>query len=217
MASDVRIGVLASGSGSNFQALLDADLSPGRIALLVCNKPGAKAIDRAERAAVPVALLDHRGFDSREAFDQALVDRLREANVDWVVFAGFMRLVTPVFLGAFEGRVVNIHPALLPAFPGVDAQRQAFVAGVQITGCTVHLVDAGVDTGPILAQTAVPILPGDDLDTVRARILRQEHRLLPAVVRALAAGRLRTGPRGPYIEGFEPPPDAALSPMPREG
>lgn len=216
MASDVRIGVLASGSGTNLQALLDADLTPGRIALLVCNKPGAKAIERAERSGVPVAVLDHRRFDGREAFDRAVVERLREAGVEWVVFAGFMRLVTPVFLGAFPNRVVNIHPALLPSFPGVDAQRQALEAGVRITGCSVHLVDAGVDTGPILAQAAVPILPDDDLDAVRARVLQQEHRLLPAVVQALAAGRLATGPHGPYLVGFDPAPDAALSPVPPE-
>ena len=139
----------------------------------------------------------------REALDQERV-ALREAGVEWVVFAGFMRVVTPVLLEPFHRRVVNVHPALLPAFPGVNAQRQALEAGVKITGCTVHLVDAGVDTGPILAQAAVPVLPTDDLETLRLRILEKEHELLPEVVRALAEGRLKEDDLGrPYLARFE--------------
>lgn len=200
----VPIAVLASGSGTNFQALLDADLRPGKIALLVSNVPGAKAVERAERAHVPTAVIDHRAFASREEFDRAVVAKLTEARAEWVVFAGFMRVVTNVLLDAFPGRIVNVHPALLPAFPGVNAQKQAFDAGVKITGCTVHLVDAGVDTGPILAQAAVPVLPTDDLETLRLRILMEEHRLLPLVVRALAEGRLGKDARGrPLIDRFE--------------
>jgi phosphoribosylglycinamide formyltransferase-1 len=198
--SEVRIAVLASGSGTNFQALLDADLSPGKIVLLVCNNPGAKAIERAERARVPVAVIDHRTFASREDFDRAVLERVTEARAQWLVFAGFMRVVTKVLLEPFHHRVVNVHPALLPAFPGVNAQKQAFDAGVKITGCTVHLVDAGVDTGPILAQAAVPVLPTDDLDSLRERILKEEHRLLPQVVRALAEGRLKTRAGRPVLE-----------------
>ena len=201
---EVPIAVLASGSGTNFQALLDADLGPGKIVLLLSNKPDAKAIDRAKRAHVPVAVIDHREHPSREEFDRAVVDRLHQARAEWVVFAGFMRVVTRVLLDAFPKRIVNVHPALLPAFPGVNAQKQAFDAGVKITGCTVHLVDPGVDTGPILAQAAVPVLPTDDLDTLRLRILAQEHRLFPAVVRALAEGRLTEDSRGrPVLAGFE--------------
>ena len=134
----------------------------------------------------------------------AVLARLREVRAEWVVFAGFMRVVTSVLLEPFHRRIVNVHPALLPAFPGVNAQKQAFDAGVKITGCTVHLVDAGVDTGPILAQAAVPVLPSDDVDALKHRILREEHRLLPAVVRALAEGRLTEDATGrPHLAGFE--------------
>jgi phosphoribosylglycinamide formyltransferase-1 len=197
----VKIGVLASGSGSNLQALLDADLGPARVEVVVVNVAGAKALERARAAGVDAVFIDHRGHGSREAFDQAMVDVLRAHAVEWVVLAGFMRLVTPVFLGAFEDRVLNIHPALLPAFPGVKAQAQALAAGVKLTGCTVHLVDAGMDTGPILAQVAVPVLPGDDEAKLSQRILHQEHRVLPRVVRALAEGRLvKDGPRRFHLE-----------------
>lgn len=191
----VALGVLASGSGTNFQALLDADLGPGRVRVLVANKKDAGALSRAERAGVPTAVVSHREFASRAAFDERLVEVLREHEVEWVVLAGFMRVLTTTFLDAFPGRIVNVHPALCPAFPGVDAQRQAFEAGVKITGCTVHLVDAGVDTGPILAQAAVPVLQNDDFEALRGRILAEEHRLLPAVVRAICEGRLVRSPR----------------------
>ncbi len=204
----VRIGVLASGSGTNFQALLDADLGGGEIAVLVVNKPSAGAIARAERAGVPVEVVPHRDFSDRAAFDARLVEVLGGYDVDWIVLAGFMRVLTPTFLGAFPSRIVNVHPALLPSFPGVDGQRQALAAGVTITGCTVHLVDSGVDTGPILAQAAVPVLPTDDLAALGRRILEQEHRLLPGVVRAICEGRLAMAPR-PHLTGF----DGALAPL----
>ena len=186
----LRVGVLASGSGSNLQALLNADLGPAEIVVVLSNVEGAKALDRATAAGVPAQLVRHRDFESREAFDAAMVEVLQAAGVELIVLAGFMRVVTPVFLNAFSDRVINIHPALLPSFPGLDAQRQAFEAGVRISGCTVHLVDAGVDTGPILAQSAVPILNDDALVDVQRRILAAEHRLLPSVVRAVAEGRL---------------------------
>lgn len=200
--AEVRIGVLASGSGTNFQAMLDTDLSPGRIVLLLSNRPQARAIDRAKSANVETCVLDHRTFEGRAAFDAAAVKALQAAKVDWVVFAGFMRIVTPVFLDAFKARVINVHPALLPAFPGVDAQKQALEANVKITGCTVHLVDAGVDSGPILAQSAVPVLPEDTVEQLSRRILKKEHALLPAVVRAVCQGRLKYNARGPYLEGL---------------
>ncbi len=207
----VRIGVLASGSGTNFQALLDADLGPGTIAVLVVNKPGAGAIERAEAAGVPYVVVPHRAFADRAAFDARLVEVLREHDVEWVVLAGFMRVLTPVFLDAFAPRVVNVHPALLPSFPGVDGQRQALEAGVAIAGCTVHLVDRGVDTGPILAQAAVGVHPTDDLDALRRRILREEHRLLPGVVRAICEGRLAMSPR-PHLTGFDAPAPPLVNP-----
>ena len=191
----MRVGVLASGSGTNLQALLDADLGDARVVLVIANVPGAKALDRARAAGVASQLINHRDFPRRVAFDAALVEALREADVDLVVLAGFMRIVTTAFLDAFPDRVINIHPSLLPAFPGVDAQRQAFEAGVRVTGCTVHLVDAGTDTGPILAQAAVPVRGDDALVDLQRRILAAEHRLLPAVVKAFAAGTLAPLPR----------------------
>ena len=175
-----KFGVLVSGGGTNLQAILDA-ASSGKleadIGVVISNVAGAGALKRAETAGVPTATISHKSFGSREQFDASLVARLREADVQWVVLAGFMRLLTPSFLEAFPWRFINIHPALLPAFPGVDAQGQAFRYGAKITGCTVHLVDAGTDTGPILAQLAVPVLDGDTEGELRKRILMAEHEL----------------------------------------
>jgi phosphoribosylglycinamide formyltransferase 1 len=221
MTAPVRWGVLASGSGTNLQALIDADLTPGALARLIVNRPGCGAAQRAERAGLPWSEVDHRDL-SREEFERRLVERFRQDRVDWVVLAGFMRVLGPTFLAAFPGRVINIHPALLPAFPGLDAQRQAFDAGVRVAGCTVHLVDAGVDTGPILAQAAVPVLDGDDLESLRRRILAEEHRLLPAVVRAISEGQLElAGPRPRWRAarsglGALRSPELAPSPGPAE-
>jgi phosphoribosylglycinamide formyltransferase-1 len=202
MESTKRIGVLASGNGTNLQALIDCADLRSAIALVVVNNPEAFAKTRAERADIPVATIDHRGFASRADFDRALVNALKSAGVEFVVLAGFMRIVGPEMLEAYRDRIINIHPALLPAFAGLHAQRQALAAGVKISGCSVHLVDAGTDTGPILAQAAVPILPGDDEAALSARILRREHLLLPAVLRAILAGRLRIeAPGRPELEG----------------
>lgn len=191
----LRLGVLVSGSGTNLQALLDAT-AQGRldaeVRLVVSNRPDVFALERAARAGVPSLVLNHREFGSREEFDGALVAALREAGVEWVALAGFMRVLTPVFLEAFAGRMVNIHPSLLPAFPGVDAQRQAFDYGVKVAGCTVHFVDGGVDTGPIIAQRAVPVLEEDDAASLRARILEQEHTLFVEALQAIAEGRVTT-------------------------
>src|SRR5690606_31506441 len=138
---------------------------------------GVLALQRAKKAGVPTLTLDHNSFGSRADFNAALAGTVKNAGVEWVGLAGFMRVLTPRFLDAFCGRIINIHPSLLPSFPGVEAQKQAFEYGVKITGCTVHFVDHGVDTGPIIAQQAVPVLKGDDLPTLRARILDQEHLL----------------------------------------
>lgn len=185
----LQLGVLISGRGSNLQAILDAieagDLD-ARVRLVISNKKSAKGLERAAAAGVPTQVISHRGFDSRAAFDAALVEALRGAEVEWVVLAGFMRVLTPTFLDAFDNRVVNIHPSLLPAFPGMDAQQQAIDYGVRVSGCTVHLVNEGVDAGPILDQAAVRVLPEDDRDALAARILEQEHRLLPRVLQRLA-------------------------------
>ncbi|MBX3218042.1 MAG: phosphoribosylglycinamide formyltransferase [Labilithrix sp.] len=187
------LGVLVSGSGTNLQALLDA-IEAGslkaKVGVVVSNVATAKALDRAKAARVPAIVVDHKAFASREAFDAAVVEVLQAHRVDCVVLAGFMRLVTPTVLDAFPNRVVNVHPALLPAFPGVRAQRQALEYGVSITGCTVHFVDAGTDTGPIIAQAPIPVLDTDDEATLTARILQKEHELLPIVLQWIAEDRV---------------------------
>ncbi len=188
------IGVLVSGGGSNLQAILNAQLrgqlGGGAVKLVVSNVAGAGAIERARAAGVETRVLPHRDFPSREAFDDALVATLRSAGVELVALAGFMRIVTPRLLEAFPMRIVNVHPALLPAFPGMHAQRQALAYGAKISGCTVHFVDAGTDTGPIIAQSAVAILDGDDELKLSARILAEEHKLFPAALRAICEGRV---------------------------
>jgi len=186
------IAVLASGSGSNLQALIDADLG-APIGLVICNNPGARALSRAEAADIPTATIDHRTFDRRDDFDRALVAALQQHRVELVVLAGFMRIIGEAMLDAYGGRIVNIHPALLPAYPGLDAQRQAIDGGARISGCTVHLVDAGVDTGPILAQAALQVRRGERVESLGKRILALEHRLFPAVIAAIVAGRLESG------------------------
>ncbi len=191
------LGVLVSGSGTNLQAVIDA-VGDGRllakIGVVVSNIPHAKALDRAREANIPAVVLEHKAYPSREAFDGAVVDALRAHGVSCVVLAGFMRIVTPVLLDAFPQRVVNIHPSLLPAFAGVSAQAQALRYGVRVTGCTVHLVDAGMDTGPILAQAPVDVLDDDDESSLRDRILVKEHALLPEVLQWFADGRVEVAP-----------------------
>jgi phosphoribosylglycinamide formyltransferase-1 len=190
----LKLGILVSGSGTNLQAILDAVGNASLdadIRIVLSNVPGVKALERAERAQVKTRVLSHRDFESREAFDVALVQALRECDVDYVVLAGFMRVLTPTFLRAFEGRIINIHPALLPSFPGTHGQRQAVEYGVKIAGCTVHFVDEGVDSGPIIAQRAVPVLDDDTESSLGARILEQEHEVFVEVLRYIAADRVR--------------------------
>lgn len=189
----IRVGVLASGSGSNFQALverLNVAHSPARVELLLCNVPGARAVARAESLGVPTEVMNHKTFAGREAFDEAMAEKLAAHRIELVCLAGYMRLVTPAFLRHFAGKVLNVHPALLPSFPGLHGARQAIEKGVKVAGCTVHFVDEGTDTGPIIAQAAVPVLPGDDEASLSARIQAEEHRLFPLVVKAVAAGRV---------------------------
>lgn len=185
----LRLGVMASGSGSNFEAIANA-IAQGtlnaRIEIVIYNNPEAKVVARANRLGVPVQLLDHRTFESREALDEAIVAALSAAGVDWVIMAGWMRRVTERLISAFPQRILNIHPSLLPSFPGVRAVDQALAAGVKIAGCSVHYVELVVDSGPIVMQAAVPVLPGDSVETLQARIQVQEHRIFPAAI-ALAA------------------------------
>jgi phosphoribosylglycinamide formyltransferase-1 len=190
----LRLGVLASGSGSNLQAIIDrcADGSiDAEIVLVLSNVPGAGALSRAEQAGIATALIDHRTFADRATFDQAVVHALQSAGVDLVVLAGFMRLISDPFIAAFPERIINIHPALLPAFPGLHVQKKALEAGARFSGCSVHFVDGGVDTGPIIIQAVVPILDGDDEASLSARILVQEHRIYPRAIQLIAEGRLR--------------------------
>jgi phosphoribosylglycinamide formyltransferase-1 len=197
VAGVIVVGVLVSGSGTNLQAVLDAVVQgrlDARVAVVVSNVAGAGAIERAHAAGVETVVLEHAQFDSRRSFDGAVVEVLRARGVEVVVMAGFMRLVTHVLLDAFPWRVLNVHPALLPAFPGVHAPKQALEGGVRIAGCTVHLVDGGTDTGPIVAQAAVPVFDGDDEETLRRRILSREHELLPMVLQWIAEGRVSVEP-----------------------
>ena len=190
----MRLGVLASGSGSNLQAILDACASgsiPAQVAVVVCNVAGARALSRAEAAHVPAVHLAHGAYPSRDAYDAALVELLRRHQVELVCLAGFMRLITPVLLSAFQNRILNIHPSLLPAYPGMHAVRQALNGGAKVSGCTVHIVDEGCDTGPIVLQAAVPVLDGDTEESLAARILEQEHRIYPEAIRLFAEGRIR--------------------------
>ena len=188
LPSPLRLGVMSSGNGTNFEALVTA-ISEGElcaeIPLLVVNNPGCGAQQRAERLGVPCTVLDHRILRDRNALDRELVRRFGDASVEGIVMAGWMRIVTPVLIQAFPGRLVNVHPSLLPSFRGLDAVGQALASGVTISGCTVHVVTEELDAGPILAQAAVPVLDKDDHASLAARIQRQEHRVLPqAVLRA---------------------------------
>ena len=198
-----RIGVLVSGRGSNLQALIDAALRGelgGEVGVVVSNVEGALALARAREAGIPAVYHDHRG-KKREDFDAEVVAILRAHRVDLVCLAGFMRLLSPVFVRAFPGRILNIHPALLPAFPGLDAQRQAWEHGAKVSGATVHLVDEGLDSGPIVAQEAVPVLSSDTPETLAARILEVEHRLYPRAARLVLEGRCRVEGRRVIVEG----------------
>jgi phosphoribosylglycinamide formyltransferase 1 len=183
--SPVCFGVLASGSGSNFEAVaaaIAAGQINGRIALLIYNNPGAKVVDRAARLGVPVLLLNHREFASREDLDRAIVAAFQAEGVDWVIMAGWMRIVTAVMIAAFPARMINVHPSLLPSFKGAKAIEQALAAKVTITGCTVHVVTLDMDSGPILAQAAVPVLADDTAESLHGRVQVQEHRLLPGAI-----------------------------------
>lgn len=192
-----RVAVLISGRGTNLQSLLDAASHESlyEVALVVSNKADAAGLERARARGIPTAVVAHGDFPNREEFDRALLEPLRAARVDLVCLAGFMRVLTKVFLDAFPGRVLNIHPSLLPAFPGANGQRDALEYGVRFTGATVHFVDAGTDTGPIVLQAVVPVLADDTVETLSARILAEEHRIYPEAVRLFCEGRLRVSGR----------------------
>ena len=201
----MRIAVLVSGSGTNLQALIDAskagDLTPAQLALVISNRPNVRAIRRAQDAAIPAQLIDHKDYASRRDFEEEMLQTLRSHDIEAIVLAGFMRILSPFFVGHFENRILNTHPALCPAFPGIAAPQQAIDAGVKVSGCTVHLVDSGVDTGPIVFQEAMPVQPDDTASSLHTRIQALEHRLLPLATRYLAAGDLRVVGRQVRIHG----------------
>jgi phosphoribosylglycinamide formyltransferase 1 len=196
-----RIAVLVSGSGTNLQALLDDPVCGPRVALVLSDRPGVKALERAGSHGVEAIVLEPKDFDGREAFDQEVADLLRGRGVDVVVSAGFMRLLGPSVLEAYGGRWLNVHPSLLPAFPGMHGVADALAHGVKVTGVTVFLVDEGVDTGPIVMQEAIEVREDDDWDSLEARVHEVEHRLLPAATAALVDGRLRVDGRKVTVRG----------------
>jgi phosphoribosylglycinamide formyltransferase-1 len=224
----IRIAVLASGGGTNLQALLDACAAgriDGRVVAVLSNVPGAGALERARRASAAAEVLPSKGAGDRAAYDAALVERLRPHAPDLVCLAGYMRLLGPAFLSAFGPtpetrgcpRVMNVHPGLLPSFPGLHAQRQAVAYGARFAGCTVHFVDEGTDSGPIIAQAVVPVLEGDGDDALAARILAEEHRIYPQAVAWFAAGRLALDGRRVTVRGARAPaPFAVRSPCDEE-
>jgi phosphoribosylglycinamide formyltransferase-1 len=213
VADKLRLGILASGSGTNMQTIIDrcaAGSLAAQVAVVISNNPDAGALGKARRAGVPARCMDHRHFSSREGFDRAVVGILQEAGVGLVVLAGFMRLISAPFLEAFPERIINIHPALLPAFPGLHVQRKALEYGARFSGCTVHFVDSGTDTGPIIIQAVVPVLDDDTEESLSARILEQEHRIYPWAIQLFAEKRLRIEGRRVVICPPLPPREEAL-------
>ncbi len=204
MKESLNIGVLISGRGSNLQAIIDGierGKVAARISVVVSNNPDAYGLERARKHGIPAVVVDHRKYSTRQEFESVLIERLNEKGVELVVLAGFMRVLTERFLKAFPSRVVNIHPALLPSFPGVGVQAKAVDYGVRFSGCTVHFVNEGVDTGPIIAQAVVPVYPTDTGEVLADRILKMEHQIYPKVIHWIAEGRVRVEGRRVFVEG----------------
>ncbi len=201
----MRIAVLASGRGSNLQALIDAiekDFVRAEIAAVISDKADSLALERARRHGLETAVFLQIDYSGRQEYEAALMHYLREKDIELICLAGFMRILGRDFIRAFANRIINIHPSLLPAFPGLNAQKQALDYGVRFSGCTVHFVDAGMDTGPIIGQRVVPVLEGDNVETLSARILEQEHELYPLVLKWIASGNVRVnGRKVSIVEG----------------
>ncbi len=220
MAEGLKIGVLASGRGSNFQAIIDA-VNAGKInakiAVCISDVKDAYALDRARKNLIAAEFIDPKACKGRADYDEKIIEVLRKYDAGLVLLAGYMRLVSPVLVEAYKNKIMNIHPALLPSFPGLHVQKKAIEYGVKFSGCTVHFVDTGMDTGPIIIQAVVPVFPDDTGDTLAARILRQEHRIYPEAVRLFAEGRLEV--RGRTVLIKEPPesPDEFLVNPPVRG
>src|ERR671919_2809586 len=206
MARQIPIAVLISGSGTNLQCIIDAieaQKLDAKIEIVLSNKADAYGLARAQNHGIETEVLEHKNFPSREAYDQAVVDLLRGRGVELVVLAGFMRLLSPVFVKAYSNRIMNIHPALLPSFPGLHVQKKAVDHGVRFSGCTVHFVNEECDEGPIIIQAVVPVFPDDTDETLAARILTQEHRIYPRAIQLYAEGRLHIVGRKVLVDHFE--------------
>ena len=211
----LRTGVLISGRGSNLQALIDAAAAedfPAEIVLAISNRRDAAGLARAARAGIPTRVIEHGKFASREGFEAALDAALKEHRVELVCNAGFMRILTGGFVALWRDRLINIHPSLLPAFPGLNTHERALAAGVRLHGCTVHFVREAVDEGPIILQAAVPVLAGDDAATLAERVLAAEHRIYPLALELIAAGRVRVEGERVIITGEGPPAGLLLNP-----
>ncbi|WP_462137043.1 phosphoribosylglycinamide formyltransferase [Candidatus Mycalebacterium sp.] len=191
MSAVCKISVFVSGSGGNLQAIMDAKIAGLRIAPVVCDNPHARAIERARAAGLPIEVVDRTGFSSREDFEAEIISRFDKHSPDLIALAGFMRILSPDFIKRFEGRIINIHPSLLPDFPGMRAVKRALDSGARRTGCTVHFVDEGVDTGPVIKQADVSIAPDDTEETLTEKIHAQEHRIYPEVIALFAEGRIK--------------------------
>ena len=218
-ATPLRIAVLASGRGSNLQAIIDgieAGQVPAQLVAVISNKQDAVALERARKHAVQDIFIDPKPFagriDSREAYDRVLLDVLEKLDVELVLLAGYMKIVTAVLVNAFTNRMMNIHPSLLPSFPGLDVQRKAIEWGCKLAGCTVHFVTEGVDEGPIIIQAAVPVFDRDTPEILAARILEQEHKIYPRAVQLFAEGRLKVEGRRVLIEDGKPVSESLISP-----
>lgn len=216
----LKIGVLASGRGSNLQAIID-EIEAGKlnaiIKILIVDNPSAYAIERAKRHGIEYLIIRLKDYASRDDFFKKIADELKKRDVELVVLAGFMKIVGKPLIDAFPWRIMNIHPAILPAFPGLHGQRQALEYGVKISGCTVHFVDEGVDTGPIIIQAAVPVTPNDTEETLSERILRLEHRIYPEAIRLFSEGRLEIQGRKVNIKGYVPSSTYIVNPPLSEG
>lgn len=186
-----RLAVFVSGSGTNLQAIIDAGIPAVEIVLVLSNNPGAYALERAKKHGIPAEVADHKNFPGREGYEKHVLELLEPYNVDLIALAGFMRILSPHFVKAYKNRIINIHPALLPSFPGMHAARQALESGVKFTGCTVHFVDEGVDTGPIILQAVVPVRDDDDEESLLERIHKEEHRIYPEALKFIASGKFR--------------------------
>jgi phosphoribosylglycinamide formyltransferase-1 len=213
--ADKTLVILISGRGSNMEAILGARL-PARMAAVISNTPKARGLELARKRGIETAVVDHRGFAQRSAFDTALAAEIDRHCPDLVALAGFMRILTPAFIERYRGRIMNIHPSLLPAFPGLDTHRRALESGVRVHGCTVHFVTAALDNGPIIAQAAVPVLPGDTEERLAARVLAEEHRIYPQAIRWFCEGRIKVGRNGVVTVDAPPAPESALTSPPLE-